>query len=131
SSSGWRRRALDVVHRSILVRQEWYRGADMPRHSSVNAVIVLTVSAVASGPATGSQPPPQDPVRAFADAVNRPLVYHVPGEDRVRFRRDLVYRADPEAKADIYLPPPPAAAGAPIVVFIHGGVPAVPVRPKD
>jgi len=82
---------------------------------------------------TASQgPSPEERARAFAEAVNRPLVYRVGGEDKVQVRKDLAYRTDPEAKADVYQPAAGAPAGrAPVVVFIHGGVPAVPVRPKD
>lgn len=78
------------------------------------------------------RPSRQDRNRAAAEAVNRPLVYHVDGEETVRVRKDLVYRSDPEAKADVYLPPDDEkGAEAPMVVLIHGGVPDVPVRPKD
>ena len=99
-----------------------------------SALPVLGVSVAIS---VAAQTPPQQPsqpdlVRAAAGAVNRPLVYHVPGEDTVGVRANLAYRTSPEARADIYLPPT-AATGTkpPIVVLIHGGVPKVPVLPKD
>jgi acetyl esterase/lipase len=82
---------------------------------------------------TTPEPSQQDRVRAMAEAVNRPLVYHVAGEDKVRVQKDRAYRSDPEGKADIYEPPGSrAGAKAPIVIFLHGGVPpAVSFRPKD
>lgn len=71
-------------------------------------------------------------MRAVNEAVNRPLVYRVGGEEKVRVRKDIVYRAQPEAKADVYEPPDNAkGSNAPLLILIHGGVPAVPVRPKD
>ena len=64
--------------------------------------------------------------------MNRPLVYHVGGEEKVRVSKDLVYRSGPEARADVYEPAGITRnAKAPIVVLIHGGVPKVPVLPKD
>ncbi len=94
------------------------------------ALVLVSASSVSGGPV--QQPSQQDLVRAAAGAVNRPLVYHVDGEDKVRVRMDVVYRSDPEGKADIY-EPATAATGArtPIVVLIHGGVPKIPVLPKD
>src|SRR5262245_16003027 len=96
------------------------------------AVLAALSAAYAVAQPASQSPSPADRARAFADAVNRPLVYHVPGEDKVNVRRDIVYRTDPEAKADVYQPAAsPSGSKAPIVVFIHGGVgPGLP-RPKD
>jgi acetyl esterase/lipase len=70
--------------------------------------------------------------RAFAEAVNHPLVYHLPGEESVQVRQDLVYRRSPEAKADVYQPRDPGKVKTPIVILIHGGVgPEIAFRPKD
>jgi acetyl esterase/lipase len=81
---------------------------------------------------TTPEPSQQDRLRAMAEAVNRPLVYHVAGEDKVRVQKDRVYRSEPELKADIYEPLESVGARAPIVIFLHGGVPPeVPLRPKD
>jgi acetyl esterase/lipase len=101
----------------------------MTSFAALAALAALTATAT---PAR-EQPSQRDQARAFADAVNRQLVYHVRGEDKVRVRRDIVYRGDPEARADVYEPEGSAkGARAPIVVFIHGGVGAdIPVRPKD
>src|SRR5215470_10214649 len=68
--------------------------------------------------------------RAFLDKVNRPVILRVPGMDRVRVLRDLVYETEAGQKADVYLPPG-AKRPAPIVILIHGGMgPEFPVRPK-
>lgn len=68
--------------------------------------------------------------RAFLERVNRPVILRVPGMDRVRVLRDLVYQGAPGQKADVYLPA--KATRPPIVILIHGGMgPGFPVRPKD
>jgi acetyl esterase/lipase len=101
----------------------------MKRSSS--GVLALAVTCLLA-PAGQAQSSPQDRARAFADAVNRPLVYHVSGEEAVRVSRNLTYRHGPEAKADVYQPRNPGNAKTPIVILIHGGVgPEIPIRPKD
>jgi len=74
-------------------------------------------------------------IRRMAEVVNRPVVYSVPGMDRVTVRKDLVYKTtdDPNMRMDVYSPPAaPGAAGGkrPAVIFVHGGAPTR-FRPKD
>jgi acetyl esterase/lipase len=91
---------------------------------------LLALSALA--PPASPPPTAADRYRAFAEMVNRRLVYSVPGEDSVRVRRDVVYRSAPEALADIHLPAEGARRPAPVVVLVHGSLPPdVPVKPKD
>jgi tetratricopeptide (TPR) repeat protein len=55
---------------------------------------------------------------------SRPIVYSVPGMDKVDVRPNLIYRRDgqDEMKMDIYVPPSLALdARRPAVIFIHGG----------
>ncbi|HEX8557980.1 MAG TPA: alpha/beta hydrolase [Pyrinomonadaceae bacterium] len=55
-----------------------------------------------------------------------PVVYSVPGMDRVAVRRDLKYTraAEPQLLMDVYTPRSRGRGeGRPAVVFIHGGVP--------
>lgn len=62
--------------------------------------------------------------RAAAQDLSKPIVYSVPGMDKVETRLDIVYRRDgtAEMKADVYMPPGlPADARLPAVIFIHGG----------
>jgi acetyl esterase/lipase len=69
-----------------------------------------------------------------ADLARMRVVFRVPGMDRVRVRRDLVYREVEGARMtlDVYLPPReepadgPAGALPPVVLLIHGG----PVPPE-
>lgn len=94
------------------------------------AALLLAAAAFVSAQ---NQPTPEERYRAFRDAVMKPVVYTVPGMDKVEVRRDLVYRTEgaQQMKADVYLPPG-GAARRPVVVFIHGGVgDDVPLRPKD
>jgi acetyl esterase/lipase len=75
---------------------------------------------------------PTDAEKAFADAVMRPVFYQVRGTEDVRVRKNVVYKRDgaTQLAADFYMPRD--VVKAPIVIFIHGGVPAdIPVKPKD
>ena len=56
--------------------------------------------------------------------LSRPIVYSVPGMDKVDDRPNIVYKRDgrDEMKMDIYIPPGLTAdARRPAVIFIHGG----------
>jgi acetyl esterase/lipase len=70
----------------------------------------------------------------MAEIVNMPVVYKVPGMERVKVRQDLNYKgsdANPLLKMDVYTPPGLAAnERRPVVLFIHGGTGAE-NRPKD
>lgn len=73
-----------------------------------------------------------DAEKAFADAVSRPVLYQVRGTEDVRVRKNVTYKREGGAQlmADFYMPRD--VAKAPIVIFIHGGVPSdIPVKPKD
>src|SRR5258708_11899261 len=54
----------------------------------------------------------------------RRIVYSIPAMERITARANLVYKtADGKPlRADLYLPPA-ATAAAPMVIFIHGGLP--------
>jgi acetyl esterase/lipase len=79
---------------------------------------------------TQQQPPP--PRRTMAEIVMTPVVYKVPGMERVSVRRDITYKSgDPRLKMDVYTPHGSArGARRPAVLFIHGGV-GPDVSPKD
>jgi acetyl esterase/lipase len=97
------------------------------RASALASLILILVN----GRAAGQAKSPND----MADRVNKPVVYQVEGMDRVRVRRDLVYKKDGavELKMDISTPEKQKPGESlPVVFFIHGGVPRdVPVQPKD
>ena len=94
-----------------------------------------TLSAMILALAGGSMEGQAKKADDMADRVNRPVVYSVEGMDRVRVRKDLVYKKDggTELKMDISTPEGQKAGELlPAVFFLHGGVPAeVPVKPKD
>src|SRR5438477_3467977 len=75
--------------------------------------------------------PPE--VREMARKVMMPVVYKVPGMDKVKVVPNLKYTEtpDPNILMDVYLPPD-AARGEkrPAVIFIHGGV-KTEYTPKD
>ncbi|HKF42035.1 MAG TPA: alpha/beta hydrolase [Thermoanaerobaculia bacterium] len=95
--------------------------------SALSALILVVVSGDAEGQAKKADD--------MADRVNRPVVYSVEGMDRVRVRKDLVYKKDggTELKMDISTPEALKPGELlPAVFFLHGGIPAdVPVKPKD
>jgi len=98
------------------------------RWASVLSVLVLVLlNGRAAGQAKGSND--------MAERVGKPVVYQVEGMDRVRVRKDLVYKKDGavELKMDMATPEKQKPGELlPVVFFIHGGVPAdVPVKPKD
>lgn len=67
------------------------------------------------------------------EIVNIPVVYRVPGMDKVVVKTDLKYTNanDPNLLMDVYIPPGLAkSARRPAVVFIHGGA-ASAFKPKD
>lgn len=75
--------------------------------------------------------PPE--VRQTARKVMMPVVYKVPGMDRVRVVQNLKYTDsdNPNILMDVYLPPDLAKAEKrPAVIFIHGGV-KTEYTPKD
>jgi acetyl esterase/lipase len=86
-----------------------------------------------SRPAPPPSPSDAERLRQMAEIVNRPVVYSVPGMERVEVKKDLVYKPadDPNMRMDVYTPPGLAAgARLPAVVFLHGGAPTR-TRPKD
>jgi acetyl esterase/lipase len=93
----------------------------------ITALLVFTAVAQAQPAAK-----PSDADKAMADAVSKPVLYQVRGTDEVRVRKNIVYKREAGAQltADFYMPRD--VAKAPIVIFIHGGVPPdIPVKPKD
>jgi acetyl esterase/lipase len=72
---------------------------------------------------------------SLEEFVARPVVYTVPGMDRVEVRTDLAYRtpADEECRADVYLPEGlEPTERRPAVLFVHGdGPPEILRNAKD
>jgi acetyl esterase/lipase len=73
--------------------------------------------------------PPE--VREMARKVMMPLVYQVPGMDKVKVVQNIKYTRtdDPNVLMDVYLPPG-ASEKHPAVIFIHGGA-KTEYTPKD
>jgi acetyl esterase/lipase len=66
--------------------------------------------------------PPE--VREMARKVMMPVVYKVPGMDKVKIVQNLKYTSsdDPNVLMDVYLPPDiKPSEKVPVVIFIHGG----------
>ncbi len=93
--------------------------------------LLVAIGSIAAPTAAQNNVPPE--VREMARKVMMPVVYKVPGMDRVKLVQNLKYTAtdDPNILMDVYLPPD-AAQGEkrPVVMFIHGGV-KTEYTPKD
>ena len=94
------------------------------------ALLVLPATAMSQ------QPPPQPtptPRPSLHDLVMKPVVYSVPGMDKVAVKSNLKYTdaADPNLLMDVYTPSGLAKGERrPAVIFIHGGAGSE-SRPKD
>lgn len=91
-------------------------------------VLLLFPHGAAARQAERGRPRPAPARRPGArEVAAMPVVYSVPGMDRVAVRRDLKYAraAEPHLLMDVYTPPRlRRGESRPAVVFIHGGVPA-------
>jgi acetyl esterase/lipase len=96
---------------------------------------VLFIVAVFVWTAPAQQTPPPPTTARMRELVMKPVVYRVPGMERVSVRKDLKYTEananDPNLLMDVYTPPG-AGRGAllPAVIFIHGGASSQ-YTPKD
>src|SRR5437764_11208054 len=94
-------------------------------------IFLAILGATASTSAAQNKQP--DDVRAMAKRVMMPVVYKVPGMDKVKVVPNLKYTKsdDPNVLMDVYLPPRISPAEKrPAVIFIHGGV-KTEYTPKD
>jgi acetyl esterase/lipase len=92
------------------------------KHSIALTVLLIAVG-VTAFPTTAQNNQP-DVVREMARKVMMPIVYRVPGMEKVKVIQNLKYakRDDPNILMDVYLPPNLAKAEKrPAVIFIHGG----------
>ena len=93
--------------------------------------LLLALGTNAASTVAQNNVPPE--VREMARKVMMPVVYRVPGMDKVKVVQNLKYTKtdDPNILMDVYLPPDAAQAEKrPAVIFIHGGV-KTEYTPKD
>src|SRR5438046_1569578 len=98
----------------------------------VSFLILLVAVGMTPGPGAAQNNLPPE-VREMARKVMMPVVYKVPGMDRVKVVQNLKYTRtdDPNVLMDVYLPPDIAPnQKRPAVIFIHGGV-KTQYTPKD
>jgi acetyl esterase/lipase len=101
------------------------------RHSILRSVLSIAFCATAFSVTAQNNVPPE--VREMARKVMMPLVYKVPGMDKVKVIRNLKYTKtdDSNILMDVYEPPNLAKAEKlPVVIFIHGGA-KTEYTPKD
>jgi acetyl esterase/lipase len=94
----------------------------MPKAFARIALLLLLCLILA--PSILAQAPPPTPAPARSDPATATVVLKVPGMDRVRVRKDLVYSTVDGAAlgADVYLPPDGTkAARPPVVILVAGG----------
>jgi acetyl esterase/lipase len=107
------------------------RGGNAPRqvefHAYMRRFIFLAILLVCLD-STASPPAAQNnllgEVREMARKVMMPVVYKVPGMEKVRVVQNLRYTntTNPNILMDIYVPPDlPKTEQRPVVIFIHGG----------
>ena len=92
------------------------------KHSTALAVLLIAVGLTAF-PTTAQNNQPDD-VCEMARKVMMPIVYRVPGMEKVKVIQNLKYAKsdDPNILMDVYLPPNLVKAEKrPAVIFIHGG----------
>jgi len=98
----------------------------------IRLLFVLLTIAITAGPTVAQNNLPPE-VREMARKVMMPLVYKVPGMDKVKVVQNLKYTTsdDPNVLMDVYLPPDLAQSDKrPAVIFIHGGA-KTEYTPKD
>lgn len=107
------------------------------RSDILTCLALLAVSSsytLAQQPSQQPKPPvTQAPRRSMRELVMTPVVYRVPGMDKVIVKSDLKYTTanDPNLLMDVYIPPDLAKGERrPAVVFIHGGAGSF-LKPKD
>ena len=69
----------------------------------------------------------QNPRRSMREILMMPVVYSIPGMDKVQVKSDLKYIHvnEPHLLMDVYIPPHLGKdERRPVVLFIHGNVPA-------
>jgi len=101
------------------------------KHLFLFSILVLAVGTTPAPTVAQNNLPPE--VREMARKVMMPVVYKVPGMDKVKVVPNLKYtRADdPNILMDVYLPPDAAQVEKhPAVIFVHGGAKAQ-YTPKD
>src|SRR6266567_6464610 len=101
------------------------------KHLFLFSILVLAVGTTPAPTVAQNNLPPE--VREMARKVMMPVVYKVPGMDKVKVVPNLKYTKsdDPNVLMDVYLPPGISPAEKrPAVIFIHGGV-KTEYTPKD
>src|SRR6266508_5292190 len=92
------------------------------KHLFVFAMLALVVCTTAARTSAQNNVPPE--VREMARKVMMPVVYKVPGMDKVKVVHNLTYTATPDRniRMDVYLPPGVSSEKKrPVVILIHGG----------
>ncbi|HEX2270413.1 MAG TPA: alpha/beta hydrolase [Pyrinomonadaceae bacterium] len=88
--------------------------------------VLLLLFATATSAQQPERPARQNPRRSIEELVRLPVVYSLPGMERVVVKSNLKYvtTGEPHMLMDVYVPPGLAKnARRPAVLFIHGSVP--------
>lgn len=95
-------------------------------NKAIKLVLLLLCAAATVTAQQQERPAPQTPRRSVQELVRMPVVYRLPGMERVTVKSNLRYVAtgEPHMLMDVYAPPGLAKSERrPAVLFIHGTVP--------
>src|SRR5262245_57578590 len=116
---------VSVATRPELASSRFSKGMDATQSNIGRmrgfASVLIACAALARAQEAGKVPQPPPP---FEQMLKMRAVLKLPGMDRVKVRRDVVYKKVGEAAllADVYAPPDAAASvRLPAVILIHGG----------
>src|SRR5439155_11636660 len=101
------------------------------RHLICVLLVFVTITLSEQAALSQGNLPPE--VREMARKVMMPVVYKVPGMDKLKIVQNLKYTKtdDPNVLMDVYLPPDATQSDKrPAVIFIHGGA-KTEYTPKD
>lgn len=95
----------------------------MKKHLNLYFLLSITVWSVSVMAQDASvNKPPQNPP-TLKDLISKRMVLAVPGMEKAKAQKDIVYKrvGAEELKMDVYSPPAPGASKLPAILFIHGG----------
>jgi acetyl esterase/lipase len=131
-SHAWRRSQRSfAISRCRLLPDNWLANGNLYETLDLSCNFAVAFNSTALPTAAQNNLPRE--VREMARKVMMPVVFKVPGMDRVKVVQNVKYTKtdDPNILMDIYLPPDVAREQKrPAVIFIHGGA-KTEYTPKD
>src|SRR5436190_13670950 len=133
STSGMTPNGRRSRHKSLVLGVLGHAEVINVPNKTMKKLILLSGLFLLVGTTAAAQNNPPPEVREMARKVMMPVVYKVPGMDKVKIVANLKYTKsnDPNILMDVYLPPDATQSDKrPAVIFIHGGA-KTEYTPKD